>query len=91
MRKEYDFTGAKRANDVPHLANVQAAVARGKTRITILIDDDLLEAFRARAGREGKGYQTLINAALRAALAPEAAPVTIETLRQVLRDELPSR
>jgi uncharacterized protein (DUF4415 family) len=91
MRKEYDFTGAKRAKDVPHLAKLQTAVARGKTRITILIDDDLLAAFRARAGREGKGYQTLINAALRAALAPEAAPVTIETLRQVLREELPSR
>lgn len=91
MRKEYDFTGAKRAKDVPHLAKLQATVARGKTRITILIDDDVLAVFRARADREGRGYQTLINAALRAALAPEAAPVTVETLRQVLREELPSR
>jgi plasmid stability protein len=65
--------------------------ARGKTRITILIDDDVLAAFRARAEREGKGYQTLINAALRAAIAPEAAPVTMEVLRQVLREELVSR
>lgn len=91
MRKEYDFTGAKRAKDVPHLAKLRAAVARGKTRITILIDDDVLAVFRARAGREGKGYQTLINAALRAALAPDAAPITIETLRRVLREELPAR
>jgi uncharacterized protein (DUF4415 family) len=91
MRKEYDFTGAKRAKDVPHLVKLQAEVARGKTRITILIDDDVLSAFRVRAEREGRGYQTLINAALRAAIAPEAAPVTMEALRQVLRDELLSR
>jgi len=51
----------------------------------------VLAAFRARAEREGKGYQTLINAALRAAIAPEAAPVTMEVLRQVLREELVSR
>ena len=91
MRKEYDFTGAQRAKDVPHLAKLQAEVARGKTRITILIDDDVLAAFRARAEREGRRYQTLINAALRAAMAPEAAPVTVEALRQILRQELQSR
>ena len=92
MKKEYDFTGAKRAKDVPHLAKLQAeAAARGKTRITILIDDDVLKEFRARAEREGKGYQTLINEALRAAMAPEAAPVTVEALRQVLREELQAR
>jgi uncharacterized protein (DUF4415 family) len=91
MRKEYDFTGAKRAKDVPHLAELQAEVARSKTRITILIDDDVLAAFRARAAHEGRGYQTLINAALRAAIAPEAAPVTMEALRQVLREELLAR
>lgn len=91
MRKEYDFSGAKRAKDVPHLAKLQAEVARGKSRITILIDDDVLEVFRARAESEGKGYQTLINATLRAAMAPESAPVTLETLRRVLREELRSR
>ena len=91
MRKEYDFSGAKRAKDVPHLAKLQDEAARGKTRITILIDDDVLTAFRARAEREGKGYQTLINATLRAALAPEQAPVTVEALRQVLREELQAR
>ena len=91
MRKEYDFAGAKRAKDVPHLVKLQAEVARGKTRITILIDDDVLTVFRARAEREGTGYQTLINAALRVAIAPEAAPVTMEALRQVLREELLSR
>jgi uncharacterized protein (DUF4415 family) len=88
MRKEYDFTNAKRAKDVPHLAKLQAESTRSKTRITMLIDADVLAAFRDRAEREGKGYQTLINTALRAAIAPESAPVTVETLRQVLREEL---
>lgn len=91
MRKEYDFSGAKRAKDVPHLAKLQAEAARGKTRITILIDDDVLATFRARAESEGRGYQTLINAALRAVVAPESAPVTLEGLRQVLREELRTR
>ena len=48
----------------------------------------MLAAFRDRAGREGKGYQTLINETLRAAIAPEATPVTVEALRRVLREEL---
>ncbi len=88
MRKEYDFTGAKRAKDVPHLEKLQAEAAQGKSRITIFIDDDVLAAFRARAEGEGKGYQTLMNAALRAAVAPDAAPVTVDSLRRVLREEL---
>lgn len=90
MRKEYDFTGAKRAKDVPHLAKLQAEASRGKSRITIFIDDDVLAAFRTRAEGEGKGYQTLMNAALRAAVAPDAAPVTVDSLRRVLREELKS-
>jgi hypothetical protein len=32
------------------------------------------------------GYQTLINAALRAAIDPEAAPMTVATLRAVLQE-----
>lgn len=36
----------------------------GKTRITIHLDDDVLEAFRHQAAEQGKGYQTLINEAL---------------------------
>lgn len=88
MRKEYGFTGAKRAKDVPHLMRLQEEASSGKTRITIFLDDDVLAAFRTRAKREGKDYQTLINAALRAAIAPEQAPLTLEALRRVLREEL---
>ena len=81
MRDEYDFSQARRGPVID---------ATGKTRITIYLDDEVLAAFRERAGREGKGYQTLINETLRAAVTPEAAPVTVETLRRVLREELHS-
>lgn len=91
MRKEYDFSRARRAKDVPHLARLQAEL-RGKTRITMWLDDDVVEAFRQRAEAQGTGYQTMINAALRAALFPEAAPLTEatlrKTLRKILREEL---
>jgi uncharacterized protein (DUF4415 family) len=85
MRKEYDFSNAKRG----------AVVASpGKTRITIMLDDDLIEHFRAIAENEGVGYQTLINATLRTAVASkkgrsaEDKPITVATLRKVLREEL---
>ena len=85
MRKQYDFSKAKRAKDVPHLARLQAE-ARGKTRITIMLDNDLLMTFRAKAEAEGIGYQTLINQKLRGIAG--ASPVDEATLRRVLREEL---
>jgi len=85
MRKQYDFSRAKRATSVPHLARLQAE-AKGKTRITIMLDNDLLLAFRAKAESEGTGYQTLINQTLRQATG--SAPVDEETLRRVIREEL---
>lgn len=88
MRKEYDFSKAKRAQDMPAVAKVQAKANAGKTRITMYVDADVLLAFRALAERQGKGYQTLINEALRAAALPEQALVTVEALRRVLREEL---
>ena len=85
MRKEYDFSKAKRG----------AVVASpGKTRITIMLDDDLIEYFRSKAEAQGTGYQTMINASLRATVADAQAkstedkPLTVATLRQVLREEL---
>ena len=60
MRDEYDFSKGKRG----------AVIASpGKTRVGIMLDDDVIEAFRARAERAGTGYQTLINSVLRDALA----------------------
>lgn len=88
MRDEYDFSKARRASVIPHLAKLQAASNPGKTRITIMLDDDVIEAFRARAEAEGRGYQTAINAALRAALDVDNAPVTVAALRRELRKAL---
>jgi uncharacterized protein (DUF4415 family) len=79
MRKEYDFSKGKRG---------PAIESPGKTRITIMLDDDIIEAFRARAEVRGIGYQTAINEALRAALNDENAPLTTGKLREILRQEL---
>jgi uncharacterized protein (DUF4415 family) len=83
MREEYDFSEGKRG----------AVIASpGKTRITIMLDDDVIEAFRARAESAGTGYQTLINSALRDAISgikeKPQKPLTVATLRRILREEL---
>jgi uncharacterized protein (DUF4415 family) len=85
MRKQYDFSKAKRAKDVPHLARLQAE-AKGKTRITIMLDNDLLMSFRAKGEAEGIGCQSLFNLKLRGVAG--ASPVDEATLRRVLREEL---
>lgn len=54
----------------------RARPPKRKTRITIYLDDEVLDAFRSRAERTGTGYQTLINAALRTRLAVQEAPFT---------------
>jgi uncharacterized protein (DUF4415 family) len=61
---------------------------KGKTRITIRLDDDLLEWFRDEADKAGGGsYQTLINEALRQHVARTREPLE-ETLRRVIREEM---
>jgi len=85
MRDEYDFSQAKRAADVPHLAKLQAEMA-GKTRITMRVDNDTLSMFKARAKATGGSYQTLINAALGDYLKGQTlADVVRETIREELR------
>jgi uncharacterized protein (DUF4415 family) len=85
VRKEYDFSKGKRGAVIP---------SPGKTRLTIMLDDDVIEFFRAKAEVQGTGYQTLVNAALRAAMAAERGqgaedkPLTVALLRKVLREEL---
>ncbi|MGH8273539.1 MAG: BrnA antitoxin family protein [Gammaproteobacteria bacterium] len=79
MRKEYDFSKGTHG---------PAIESPGKTRITIMLDNDVIETFRARAEARGTGYQTAINEALRAAIREDDAPVTTKTLRQILRQEL---
>lgn len=79
MRDEYDFSKGKRG----------AVVASpGKTRITIMLDDDIIELFRQKADTAGTGYQTEINRVLREYLASGGKPITLDALRQVIREEI---
>jgi hypothetical protein len=80
MKAEYDFSKGKRG---------AAVLQKGKTRISIFIDNAVLDEFRARAERAGSGYQTMMNDALRAYLSENAQPVTEKALRQILRQEMP--
>lgn len=77
MKEEYDFSTAKRGAVVP---------TTGKTRITIRLDDDLLDWFRAQV-RGGGSYQSLINAALREYMRTHDKMLE-DTLRRVVREEL---
>lgn len=79
MKKVYDFSKGKRGAVIP---------ATGKTRITMYMDDAILSAFKAQSEQSGKGYQTLINEALKAHLGLGAQPVTQELVRKIVREEL---
>lgn len=80
MKSEYDFSKARRGAVAPE--------AKGKTRITIRIDDRILEWFRNRVHAEGGGnYQSLINQALGEHIARQD-DVLADTLRRVLREEM---
>ena len=81
MKKNYDFSKAKRGSVLP-------APSR-KTRITIRIDDDVLDWFRKQVHEAGGGnYQTMINRALREYMEGQVEPFE-ETLRRVLKEVLP--
>src|SRR5574341_717262 len=83
MRAEYDFSKGNRGSLLS---------SRGKTRITIYIDDAILDEFRARAEKAGTGRQTMMNEALRAYVSGTAEkPVTVSLLRRVIREELLGR
>ena len=87
MRKEYDFSRAKRAKDVPHLAKLQAETV-GKTRITMRVDNSVLAAFKARAETSGGSYQTMMNEALRQyALGLSLVDVVRETIREEMHSD----
>jgi uncharacterized protein (DUF4415 family) len=80
MKEEYDFKNARRGAVV--------RVPPGKARITIRLDDDILDWFRAQVNAAGGGnYQTLINDALREYMQRRKEPLE-ETLRRVIREEL---
>lgn len=81
MKKEYDFSNGKRCAVAPQ---------SNKTRVTIWLDNDTIQAFRERAEAAGSGYQTEINQALRQYLNQDNGnrSITIEEIRSVVHDEL---
>ncbi|MFY0728043.1 BrnA antitoxin family protein [Pseudomonas sp. NFX15] len=88
MKDEYDFSNASRGAVAP---------TKGKTRITIMLDDAVIEAARALAEKEGYGYQTAINTTLRRALLnegkagklkPAVTPAELKGLEQKLTEAL---
>ena len=80
MRKQYDFSNAKRGAVV--------AAPKGKTRITIRLDEDVLAWFRDQVHAAGGGnYQSLINEALRSFMEERKRPLE-RVLRRVVRQEL---
>ena len=84
MRKKCDFSEGKRGRVIPAEPEL-----RGKTRITIRLDEDLVDHFLKEADALGgeKGYQTLINDALRQHVEGKA-PKFEDTLRRIVREEV---
>jgi BrnA antitoxin of type II toxin-antitoxin system len=81
MKKSYDFEGGTRGALIPS--------GRGKTRITIRVDDDTLRWFRKKVHEAGGGsYQTSINNALREFISAHDNSIE-DSFRRVLREELP--
>ena len=79
MKREYDFSGGKRGPVVPP--------ETGKTRITIRLDNDVLDWFRAKVDEHGGGnYQSMINQVLREHIKGEK-PLK-ELMREAIREEL---
>lgn len=80
MKREYDFSSARRGAVV--------SVPKGKTRITIRLDNEVLAWFRDQVQSAGGGnYQSLINEVLRQHMHRSQEPLE-KTLRRVIREEL---
>jgi uncharacterized protein (DUF4415 family) len=84
MRQQYDFSNAKRGRILPAKPE-----PRCKLRITIRLDEDLVDHFLKEADASGGaiGYQTLINDALRRHVEGKA-PRIEDTLRRIVREEM---
>jgi uncharacterized protein (DUF4415 family) len=79
--EEYDYSKAKKD---------PAGYQKGKSRITIYLDREILDEFRRRSQQWGKGYQTMINDALREYLGKSHQPLDEAALRRIIREELNS-
>ena len=83
MKNHYDFSKGKRGRIVP-----EPPLEPGKVKITIRLDEDVVERFFQIAEQSGGSvdYQTLIDSALRDYLEGKA-PKIEEALRRIIREE----
>jgi uncharacterized protein (DUF4415 family) len=82
MKDRYDFSKGKRGRVLP-----EPPPQPGKVKISIRLDEDVVDHFLAQAESAGTGYQTLINAALREYI-EGSAPKIEDTLRRIIREEI---
>ena len=84
MKQNYDFSRGTRGRIA-----APEPEQRGKTRITIRLDEDVVDHFLKEADASGgaTGYKTLINEALRQHVEGKA-PKLEETLRRIVREEM---
>jgi len=82
MKEEYDFSKGRRGPVI--------APSPNKTRVTIRLDNDIIEWFRGKVHQAGGGnYQTMINDALCKHIEAEKEPIE-DILRRVIREEFQS-
>jgi uncharacterized protein (DUF4415 family) len=80
MKANYDFSKGKRGAVLPPSGN--------KVRITIRLDQDIVDWFRSKVEEQGGGnYQSMLNDALRKYMENQEQPLE-EVLRRVVREEL---
>jgi uncharacterized protein (DUF4415 family) len=86
MKKEYDLAKLKVKRRGPLPAFRDAEARPTKVRITITLDQDLVEHFKAEAAKPGAlPYQTQINQTLRKALmGEEVRPEQTEAIKAAL-------
>ena len=80
MKAKYDFSKGKRGVVLPS--------SEKKVRITIRLDRDIIDWFRSKVEKQGRGnYQTMLNDALRTYMERQEKPIE-DILRRVVREEL---
>jgi uncharacterized protein (DUF4415 family) len=80
MKTKYDFSKGHRGAVIPPSGN--------KVRITIRLDQDIIDWFRSKVEEQGGGnYQTMLNDALRKYMDHQEQPLE-EVIRRVVREEL---
>lgn len=80
MKAKYDFQNGKCGAVLPPAAK--------KVRITIRLDQDMIDGFRCKVEEQGGGnYQTMINNALPSHMDRHEQPIE-DLLRKVVREEL---